>query len=413
MGDRRHYGRDDACEEHQHRGQLGSGRLHCAGGIALFSAQGDGDGRELWTTDGTTDGTEQVRDIHPGGEGSAPQMFTALGGRLLFRARDAAGGTATGTELWATDGTTGGTQLVKDIYPGTDGSFPSFFTALGGRLLFSAYGGGVAGTELWATDGTADGTQLVKDINAGGGNSFPVGFTALGDELFFQARDVANGNELWATDGTAAGTRLVEDIRPGSGDSGPSPFTALGERLFFAADDATHGRELWSVGEEPAPSAPPASGASPAATAPVISGLRMTRNRFATRARKRKVGTAFRFGLSETAEVKMSDRAQAQGLPQWQALNKETEESAKRRRCTLHKRTRILEVSARVELQQGQVHGQGPAPGPLPRDRHCDRPRRHALTASPGDLHGGKAVIDQHTLTTTKEERCQSSPIQS
>ena len=255
MGDRRHYGRDDACEEHQHRGQLGSGKISLrSGGSSIFSAQGDSDGRELWTTDGTTDGTEQVRDIHPGGEGSAPQMFTALGGRLLFRARDAAGGTATGTELWATDGTTGGTQLVKDIYPGTDGSFPSFFTALGGRLLFSAYGGGVAGTELWATDGTADGTQLVKDINAGG-----VQLVSRGVHGYL-ATSSSYRRGTWRT-ATSCGRRTGPRPAPGSwrtsvpapGISGPSPFTALGERLFFAADDATHGRELWSVGEEPAP----------------------------------------------------------------------------------------------------------------------------------------------------------------
>lgn len=40
--------------------------------------------------------------------------FTALGANLRFRADDGAGG----PELWKTDGTAAGTQLVKDINPG-------------------------------------------------------------------------------------------------------------------------------------------------------------------------------------------------------------------------------------------------------------------------------------------------------
>ena len=56
--------------------------------------------------------------------------------------------------------------LVKDIFPGADGSFPFDLTAVNGVLFFSP-DDGVNGGELWKSDGTAAGTVLVKDIFPG------------------------------------------------------------------------------------------------------------------------------------------------------------------------------------------------------------------------------------------------------
>lgn len=67
---------------------------------------------------------------------------------LLFPANDA----ANGRELWKTDGTAEGTVLVKDINPGATGSFPDGFTPLNGAWYFAAMDG-TNGDELWKTDG--------------------------------------------------------------------------------------------------------------------------------------------------------------------------------------------------------------------------------------------------------------------
>ena len=87
---------------------------------------------------------------------------------------------------------------------GVNSSSPENFTALGGYLYFSADNGTI-GNELWRTDGTAGGTTLVKNINetgtAGVNDSTPLTFTALGDYLYFQANDGTNPG-LWRTDGT-------------------------------------------------------------------------------------------------------------------------------------------------------------------------------------------------------------------
>src|SRR4051812_17951906 len=94
--------------------------------------------------------------INPSFEGG---VFTAAGPIVYFRATNQ----NTGTELWRTDGTTGGTTLVKDIQPGQGSSAPELITNVSGTIYFSASGPG-SGIELWKTDGTEAGTVLVKDV---------------------------------------------------------------------------------------------------------------------------------------------------------------------------------------------------------------------------------------------------------
>ena len=92
---------------------------------------------------------------------------------------------------------------------------PSMLTNVGGTLFFSAYDG-MSGTELWKSDGTAGGTVLVKDINTGSYGSNPRSLTNMGGTLFFQAATTARAA---TSSGKATGRRRrerVKDIRPGS-----------------------------------------------------------------------------------------------------------------------------------------------------------------------------------------------------
>ena len=196
-------------------------------------------GWALWKSDGTDEGTVPVKRII--------QIFDAAvgpGGAVFLAAFD----DEHGIELWKSDGTDAGTALLVDLFPGPDGSNPSF---LGGRehLYFRA-DDGVHGSELWKTDGTAEGTVLVKDIIPGPEGGLIVTSNdplVEGEIIYFAARTSAEGFEPWVSDGTPEGTHLLADINPGSESSSFRNPVRLGRTLIFSADDGAHGEEPWAL----------------------------------------------------------------------------------------------------------------------------------------------------------------------
>lgn len=168
--------------------------------------------------------------------GSAPNYFKFVGGITFFTASDL----VHGLELWKTDGTPAGTQLVKDIRPGRDGSEPLEFADFNGKLIFSANDGS-SGHEIWLSDGTAAGTVMIKDINPGMEESDPLQFAVVNDVVLFSATSPNSGFELWETDGTTAGTVQVLDIYPGPDSSGPSYCVAMNGVAYFSATTESSG----------------------------------------------------------------------------------------------------------------------------------------------------------------------------
>ena len=221
----------------------------------LFFAATDGNGTELWKTDGTESGTVMVKDIYPGGDdygglnSGLPNSLMVYNNVLYFAASD-----ANGSELWRSDGTESGTVMVKDIFPGDDGygftnsGHPSYLTVFNDLLYFAAID--TNGTELWKTDGTEQGTVRVKDIYPGEdgygtqNSGYPGNLIVMDDHLFFTATD-GKGTELWKTDGTEQGTNMVRDINPDGNSSSPLELKELNGRLYFFADDGVSGYEVW------------------------------------------------------------------------------------------------------------------------------------------------------------------------
>jgi ELWxxDGT repeat protein len=201
-------------------------------------------GREMWVTDGTNPGTNLIKDINTNTQSSSPYGFLTIGNTTYFGADDG----LTGVELWKTNGTEAGTVLVKDLVEGITGSQPSNFTDVNGTLFFTAIGTG-QGRELWKSDGTAAGTVLVKDIIPGSNGSIPDKLTNVNGTLFFTANFAGLGIELWKSDGTELGTVLVKDIVPGPVTSRANKLTAIGNTLFFTAQNGTtsnaNDEELW------------------------------------------------------------------------------------------------------------------------------------------------------------------------
>ncbi|NRD49030.1 ELWxxDGT repeat protein [Corallococcus exiguus] len=237
---------------------------------------------ELWTSDGTPQGTRPMLDTP---FASSPTPPVAFNGALYF---------SVGTSLYRSDGTSQGTQVIATAAMNvTETLFASTWRVMGGRLYFSCIlGSGSAGVELCATDGTPEGTVLVADLQPGSANSHPWLLGELDGRLLFSAAptassralyatdgtvttallDVANnyavdssvngfvtlaghaylpchtgatGAELCQTDGTAEGTQVL-DLVKGSSSSSPRDMTLLGSRLYFSACTSESGCELWS-----------------------------------------------------------------------------------------------------------------------------------------------------------------------
>src|SRR6202012_2538917 len=97
--------------------------------------------------------------------GSGPQNLTAVGNELFFTAAD---GTH-GMQLWESDGTAAGTQELTLINTATTrpGLNPSALAVAGSKLFFSGTDGS-HGYQLWVSDGTSAGTQeLTTTLSAG------------------------------------------------------------------------------------------------------------------------------------------------------------------------------------------------------------------------------------------------------
>lgn len=265
-------------------------------GSILFVATDDAHGRELWRSDGTTNGTYVVKDIYPGkSSGMTVPNCLSVNGKVYFFAK-----TPTyGYELWETDGTTNGTKMVVDLNPGvSQGVNPSYTSRIiyyNNRIYFVGNLNSI-GVELCSTDGTAQGTQLVKNINPSYHSSLPESFKVVNGKLFFTAKTKLEGVELWTTDGTTVGTKMVKDLSPGiyygltvdnektvaynnklyfhgttndsigvelyssdgnsislvknintknNANSNPSQFTVYKGMMYFAAENDTSGNEIW------------------------------------------------------------------------------------------------------------------------------------------------------------------------
>jgi ELWxxDGT repeat protein len=213
------------------------GPLFTLNGAVYYMGQDSLTGLELWKTDGTTAGTGLVRDMYPGPFRSYPSLFTRLNNTVYFLEGR--------TRLWKTDGTTGGTVLVRDVLPEVAQSF-IFSLAVLNNTLYFLRDDGSNGFELWKSNGTAAGTTLVKKATPGSASvTVYQPLVNVGNRLYFVANNGTNGTELFRSDGTAAGTVMVKDINPGENGSFPENLTNFNGTLYFTANNGTSGQELF------------------------------------------------------------------------------------------------------------------------------------------------------------------------
>ncbi len=90
-----------------------------------------------------------VRDIYPGLHGSNPANLHISYNKLYFKANNG----FNGPELWTSDGTSAGTTQVKEFEAGSIGSSPSIFIEANGKIFVIATTS-TNGKELWVSKGT-------------------------------------------------------------------------------------------------------------------------------------------------------------------------------------------------------------------------------------------------------------------
>ena len=114
-------------------------------------------------------------------------------------------------QLWKTDGTEAGTTLIKDLGLFENQAFSSEVNndILYFEVLVQDPNTNFSSLQLWKTDGTGTGTQLIKDW----GSSLTINsFIPVDNSLYFTTGNYWNDTQLWKTDGTEAGTILVKDF---------------------------------------------------------------------------------------------------------------------------------------------------------------------------------------------------------
>lgn len=166
-----------------------------------------------------------VQDLNRG-----PGDFTAGIGWLMPVEHGvvfAMGSLSAGKELWVSDGSAAGTRLLKDILPGSAGSYPEQVVKVGNKAAFLAFDE-FGASDIWLTDGTPDGTVLLVDSppeQANQGRLTALAGTSEG--LFYQVESWSSGNPpgLWFAG--AAGSDPVELNPPGATGPAPGSFHGL------------------------------------------------------------------------------------------------------------------------------------------------------------------------------------------
>ncbi|HEY7086561.1 MAG TPA: hypothetical protein VH518_00650, partial [Tepidisphaeraceae bacterium] len=171
---------------------------------AVSSGTPDG-GSDLYRSN--LDGSNRLLLKHWVSGDYGPSSLIGFHNQLFFAANwpDYGGG----QELWTSNGTPEGTVQVRDIYGGSQGSFPHDFMIVNDHLLFVARSNSLL-QQIYVTDGTLAGTiQLITPASAY--QSGVSNLIVLNDRLYAEVGNPVQ-TERWQTDGTLAGTRMADPL---------------------------------------------------------------------------------------------------------------------------------------------------------------------------------------------------------
>jgi ELWxxDGT repeat protein len=131
-------------------------------------------------------------------KGSAPSDFVEFNNRMFFEASSG----NFDREIWTLSENQSEATLLKDIFPGDNSRIANLSktsVVLNNKLYFAA-NDGINGVELWKSDGTLQGTELVRDILSVSLSSSPTNIVVAADEIFLFAETENDGRQIWKID---------------------------------------------------------------------------------------------------------------------------------------------------------------------------------------------------------------------
>ncbi|MCX6197778.1 MAG: T9SS type A sorting domain-containing protein [Bacteroidetes bacterium] len=199
-----------------------------------FGAQSSPDNTELWMSDGTTGGTLLVKEINATGSADIGNIAVA-GGKLFFMATE----NGTDYDLWMSDGSDNGTTKIAELNQSWNGALsPQNISVMGSRLLFCTQ------DQLIITDGTTAGTDSLHAITT---YAQGFGYCELNNKAYFILPNGNGTQELWRTDGTVAGTEMVIDLTASSSNIiSIDAMLSFNHKLFLVASASGHGPDLFA-----------------------------------------------------------------------------------------------------------------------------------------------------------------------
>lgn len=220
------------------------------------------EGNELWKFNTTTRSWSQVKDLYAGSSSGAIQILGSKNGKVLFSGDDG----STGSELWMSDGTPAGTQLLSDASPGANHTYLlSLFEFPPGhpqssKVLIPA-STSLGQSPYLLTNGTAIGTQFLSEsLTATDGIDFGADLLnasrslidRLSDQMIFKIMTYNSGVEFWSLD-VNSNFELIQDTRvtqPELSASSSHLFRIFksNEMLFFNVNLPSIGESLFQTG---------------------------------------------------------------------------------------------------------------------------------------------------------------------
>jgi ELWxxDGT repeat protein len=192
-------------------------------------------GPDVWKTDGTPAGTQIVKSFTITNSNAGVNGIETINNSVYFFDNTS---NSNYCNLYKSDGTTAGTTILRTFTVTTGASRGFKLTQINGIAYFILEQGA---QNLWKTDGTAAGSVLVKSSL---GITSPF-LNANGTTVFFAYNAAATRLALWKTDGTGGGTVIVKDsiCQPSAGEITQN-FTNVNSTIYFTI--ANKG-ELWKT----------------------------------------------------------------------------------------------------------------------------------------------------------------------